>query len=52
MPVASFSISKADDGRMNIKYQGGNEMAVGMVDLIVGYANRIDAPAGIPATFS
>ncbi|MGZ4958904.1 MAG: hypothetical protein ACXV7J_06610 [Methylomonas sp.] len=46
MPEAAFQISKIN-GRLDIKCSGGNEMTVGMVDLIAGYANRIDEHSGL-----
>jgi hypothetical protein len=48
MPAATFFISISKDGRLHIEFAGGNERTEGMVDLIVGYANRIDQDSGRP----
>ncbi len=41
-----FDVFKLD-GRLVIEYEGGDERLRGMVDLIVGYAKRIDEDSGV-----
>lgn len=48
MPTTTFFIGISKDGQLYIEFVGGNEMTKGMVDLIVGYANRIDQESGRP----
>ncbi|QPK62564.1 hypothetical protein IVG45_17170 [Methylomonas sp. LL1] len=48
MPAAYFFINIDKKGQLNIQYSRGNEITRGMVDLIVGYANRIDQDSGRP----
>lgn len=49
MPEATFQISK-ENGKLVIKFTGGDEMTSGMVDIVAGYANRIDEHAGLVVT--
>jgi hypothetical protein len=46
MPKAEFQIAK-ENGRLIIRFVGGNLMTAGMVDLIAYYANRIDEHSGL-----
>lgn len=48
MPKAAFEISK-ENNRLVIGLSGGDDRTIGMVDLIMGYANRIDEQSGIPS---
>jgi hypothetical protein len=43
---ADLTIFKDQHGRFDVQYSGGDEKTRGMVDLIVGYANRIDEHTG------
>lgn len=48
MLAAKFEISKVQNGRFDVRYSGGDDKTRGMVDLIIGYANRIDEHSGHP----
>jgi len=48
MPAAHFFINVDKKGQLNIQYSRGTEITRGLVDLIVGYANRIDQDSGRP----
>jgi len=49
MPEAELHIAK-ENGRLTIRFVGGNRMTAGMVDLIAQYANRIDEHSGFIIT--
>lgn len=51
MVAAQLSISKDHNGKFDVRFTGGDEKTRGMVDLIVGYANRIDENTGMPINF-
>ncbi|MBF6650418.1 hypothetical protein [Methylobacter sp. BlB1] len=47
-PAAAFFINKSKtNGQLAIRFSGGDEMTAGMVDIIAGYANRIDERTGL-----